>query len=126
MGPSGGGAAAAAGAAEGAGARVGERMEVNISLRQNLIWLVFASVVSEGFDSTAAISFLMTAAEPKAAVAAKVAGAAAGGGAGDASRERTARVRVLKRKGFPVASVRCCQSEEVGGGGGCDMMCCVA
>ena len=85
-----------------------------MSLRQNVICSVLASAESTGLERVVAISFLMTAAEPKAALGANEA-EAKGRGGGEACRARTARVRVLKRKHFPEASVRCCQSlEEVG------------
>ncbi len=121
----GGGAQAAGGAAEGGGRHAGERKETKISLRQNVICCVFASAVRTGLDRIVAISFLMTAAEPKVAFGAKVAEVAGRGADGAVVAERTARVRVLKRKDLPAASVRCCQSEvldEVGEEGGFDMI----
>lgn len=73
--------------------RAGSR-EMNTSRRQKLIWVVFASDGSTGSDSTLAISFLMTASEPKEAEGCTRVEAVKAHDDG-ACRERTARVLVL-------------------------------
>ena len=73
--------------------RAGSR-EINTSRRQKLIWFVLASEGSAGFDRTLAISFLMTATEPKEAEGCTRVEAVKAHDGGACS-ERTARVLVL-------------------------------
>lgn len=82
-----------ASAAGSEGRRAGSR-EINKSRRQKLIWVVLASDGSAGSDSTLAISFLMTATEPKEAEGCTRVEAATTRDDGACS-ERTARVLVL-------------------------------
>ncbi len=80
--------------AAGSEARRAGSREMNTSRRQKLIWVVFASDGSTGSDSTLAISFLMTASEPKEAEGCTRVEAVKAHDDGACS-ERTARVLVL-------------------------------